>query len=73
MKLQWNFILALLSAIIIAIFAVANVEGISVHYLLGKTEKPLIIVVLGSTVTGGIIIGSIGRFRLFMLRRQVKM
>ncbi|MGM0900902.1 MAG: LapA family protein [Bacillota bacterium] len=72
MKVQWNLILALIFALIVAIFAVVNVESVKVDYVFGTTYLPLILIVLGSALLGGLIVGSIGLFRNFMLQRQVK-
>ncbi|MCQ6274813.1 DUF1049 domain-containing protein [Bacillus sp. V3B] len=73
MKFQWNLILALLFALIVAIFAVVNVEPVLVDYVFGTTELPLVLIILSSALLGGFIVGSIGLFRNFMLQRQVKL
>lgn len=73
MKIQWNLILALLFALIVAILAVVNVEPVLVDYVFGTAELPLILIIFSSALLGGLIIGSIGLFRNFMLQRQVKL
>lgn len=72
MRVQWNLILALIFALIVAIFAVVNVDAVRVDYVFGTTNLPLILIILGSALLGGLIVGSIGLFRNFMLQRQVK-
>ncbi|MBY0095979.1 LapA family protein [Mesobacillus maritimus] len=72
MKVQWNLILALIFALIVAVFAVVNVESVKVDYVFGTAYLPLILIVLGSALLGGLIVGSIGLFRNFMLQRKVK-
>ncbi|MCP8970060.1 LapA family protein [Ectobacillus ponti] len=72
MKLQWNLIFALLFAIIIAVLAVVNVKPVQVSYVFGTASIPLILVILGSALLGGLIMGSIGLFRSFVLQRQVR-
>ena len=72
MKLQWLFLLALAFAILVSVFAVINVEPVSVNYLFGKSELPLILVVLGSVLTGGIIAGSIGSVKIYTLKRKIR-
>lgn len=72
MKSQWLIILGLLFATLIAIFAVINVEKVEVDYLFGKTSTPLILVIMGSTLLGGLAVGSIGMFRFYTLHRKVK-
>lgn len=72
MKLQWSLLLGLLFAIIIAIFAVYNVEAVPVDYVFGTAEWPLILVILGSALLGSLISGMIAMYRSFVLARKVK-
>src|SRR5579875_1432437 len=72
MKIQWSLILGIAFALIVAIFAVINVEPVSVNFLFGTAKWPLILVILGSVFMGGIIIGSVGLFRIFVLQREIK-
>ncbi|WP_223812013.1 lipopolysaccharide assembly LapA domain-containing protein [Geobacillus sp. 46C-IIa] len=71
-KGQVNVILALVLALIVALLAVANVENVTIHYLVGETRLPLIIVIFGSAVLGGLVVGMLGWWRLFHLQRQLK-
>ncbi|WP_370297477.1 lipopolysaccharide assembly LapA domain-containing protein [Rossellomorea marisflavi] len=72
MKFQWTLLLGIIFALIVSIFAVINVDPVTVNYLFGEADWPLILVILGSVFMGGIIIGSVGLFRLFVVQRQVK-
>lgn len=72
MKFQWNLILGLIFALIVAIFAVINVDPVRVNYLFGEAQWPLILVIIGSVLMGGLIVGSVGLFRLFVVQRKVK-
>lgn len=72
MKSQWVLILGILFALIVAIFAVVNVEPVTVNYFFGKAEWPLILVILGSVFMGGIIVGAVGFFRYYALQKKVK-
>ncbi|CAM3939369.1 LapA family protein [Lederbergia lenta] len=72
MKFQWTLILAIVFALIVAIFAVINVEPVTVNYLFGNAEWPLILLILGSVLMGGVITGSVGLFRIYSLQKQVK-
>ncbi|MBM6619710.1 LapA family protein [Bacillus suaedaesalsae] len=72
MKGQWTLILALLFALIVAVFAVINVNPVEVDYLFGVANWPLILVILGSSVMGAIAAGSIGIFRLLQQQRKIK-
>ncbi|PWA10740.1 DUF1049 domain-containing protein [Pueribacillus theae] len=72
MKGQIGFILALVFAVLIAIFAVLNVEAVEVNYGFAKTESPLVLLILGSVLMGGVIVSLFGAVRMYRLKRQVK-
>jgi putative membrane protein len=73
MRGQRLLIFALIFALIIAIFSVLNVEAVQVNYLFGKAFIPLIIVIIASALTGGLIVGAVGIFRQYSLQREVKL
>jgi len=70
MRVQWTLIFALIFAFIIALFAVVNVASVPVNFIFIKKEIPLILVVLGSTVIGGLIIGLFGIIRQYRLQHK---
>ncbi|WP_100406586.1 LapA family protein [Bacillus solitudinis] len=72
MKGQWGLIGGILAAIIIAVFAVINVEAVRVNYLFGVAEWPLILVILGSVFMGAIIAGALSMVRIYQLQSEVK-
>ncbi|KLV22353.1 DUF1049 domain-containing protein [Niallia circulans] len=72
MKFQWNMLWGIIFALIVAVFAVINVEPVSVNYLFGEGEWPLILVILISVLLGGLIIGSAGIIRIYSLQRKIK-
>ncbi|WP_174729947.1 LapA family protein [Mesobacillus harenae] len=72
MKFQWTLLLGIGFALIVAVFAVINVDAVTVNYLFGQAEWPLILIILGSVLMGGIIVGSVGIFRMYVLQRKVK-
>lgn len=72
MKNQWVLLLGIVFALIVAIFAVINVDPVTVNYLFGESEWPLILVILGSVLMGGIIIGSVGIVRIYSLQREIR-
>ncbi|MCC3357320.1 LapA family protein [Bacillus sp. REN16] len=72
MRFQWNLILGLIFALIIAIFAVVNVDSVRVNFVFGYTEIPLILIILGSALLGGLIVGMFGILRQFKQQRQIK-
>jgi lipopolysaccharide assembly protein A len=71
-KGQWTLILALIFALIVAVFAVINVDPVEVNYLFGTANWPLILIILSSVLMGGIIVASVGIFRMFVLQRKIK-
>nr|WP_070120849.1 lipopolysaccharide assembly protein LapA domain-containing protein [Bacillus marinisedimentorum] len=72
MKGQWALIMSLVFALIVALFAVINVEPVTVDYLFGTADWPLILVILGSALLGGLAVGSIGIVRVYRLQRKAK-
>ncbi len=72
MKFQWTLLLAFIFALIVAIFAVVNVDAVEVNYMFGTAQWPLILVILGSVLMGGFIVGAVGIVKVFNLQRKVK-
>lgn len=72
MKMQWSLIAGLLFALLTAIFAVINVNPVEVNLMYRVVNIPLIVLILGCTFIGGIIVGSYGIFRQYKLQREVK-
>ncbi len=72
MRIQWTLIFALIFALIIALFAVFNVETVPVNFIVGVRSLPLILIILGSTLLGGLIIGLFGIVLQYRLQRKVK-
>jgi lipopolysaccharide assembly protein A len=72
MKRQWSIILAIIFALIIAVFAVINVDPVEVDYLFGIAEWPLVLIILGSVFMGGFIIASAGVVRILTVQRRLR-
>lgn len=72
MKLQWSLLFGLIFAVIIALFAVYNVDAVPVNYVFGTAEWPLILVILGSALLGALLSGTVAIYRSFILSRKVK-
>ena len=72
MKFQWSLLFGLLFAIIIALFAIYNVDTVPVNYVFGTAQWPLILVILGSALLGALLSGSVAIYRSFVLSRKVK-
>ncbi|APH04263.1 LapA family protein [Bacillus weihaiensis] len=72
MKRQWSLVFAIIFALIIAVFAVINVDAVKVDYLFGTAEWPLILVILGSVFMGGFLVASAGVVRIMAIQRKWK-
>ncbi len=72
MKFQWNLLLGLLFAIIIALFAIFNVDAVQVNYIFGKAEWPLVLVILCSALLGAMVSGFVAMFRAVQSNHRVK-
>ncbi|WP_334073358.1 MULTISPECIES: LapA family protein [Paenibacillus] len=72
MKIQWSLILGMVFALITAVFAVINVDPVPVNLLFGSFSLPLILLILGSTLLGGIIVGAFGIYRSYRLQKEIK-
>ncbi|APB71663.1 DUF1049 domain-containing protein [Paenibacillus polymyxa] len=72
LKTQWSLIAALVIALLTAVFAVINVNSVQVNLLFSMVGIPLILLILGCTLLGGLIVGSFGIFRQYRLQREIK-
>jgi uncharacterized integral membrane protein len=72
MRIQWSLIAGLIFALLTAIFAVINVDPVQVNFGFDVVRIPLILVILGCALIGGIIVGSYGIFRQYKLQKQIK-
>lgn len=72
MRGQSYVILAIIFVIIVAIFAIINVDPVEVNYLFGSGEAPLILVILFSVLMGGIITAAVGLLKMIHLQRERK-
>lgn len=69
--MQWNLMLALVFALIVGVLAVANVESVSINYIFGSLQMPLILVIISSALIGGIIVGLMGLVRQAKLQWKI--
>jgi lipopolysaccharide assembly protein A len=72
MKFQWTLLLGLILAIIVAWFAIVNVDPVPVNYVFGTAEWPLIIVILVSALLGAAVSGFVSMFRTVMQQRKIR-
>lgn len=72
MRGQWGLLTGLVIALVIAVFAVINVDLVEVNYLFGQSDWPLVLVIIGSVLMGGLIVGSVGMYKIFRLQKEIK-
>ncbi|WP_068674448.1 lipopolysaccharide assembly LapA domain-containing protein [Oceanobacillus sp. Castelsardo] len=72
MKGQSYVLLAIIFIIIVAVFAIMNVEPVEVNYLFWSGSSPLILVILFSVLMGGLITAAVGALKMFKLQKQMK-
>ncbi|ANU25617.1 LapA family protein [Planococcus versutus] len=72
MKLQWLLLIGLIFAVIIAVFAVVNVDDVPVNYVFGEAEWPLILVILASALLGFLLSSVLAIMRNYQLQRKIK-
>ncbi|MGW8956374.1 LapA family protein [Paenibacillus sp. NPDC055715] len=72
LKTQWSLIAALVIALLTAVFAVFNGNSVQVNLLFRTVNVPLILLILGCTLLGGLIVASYGIFRQYKLQREIK-
>lgn len=69
---QIGVILALLFSLIIALFALANQQPVNLNYLYGETEVSAIVVILGSSILGALVIFLLSLFRHIKMTFKVR-
>lgn len=72
MKGQTYIIVAVVFAVIIAVFAVINMESVEVNYLFGSGHAPLVLVILFSVLMGAMMTAPVSILRIIRLQREVR-
>lgn len=72
MKQQSWIVMSLVFALIIAVFAIINVETVEVDFLFMTTNAPLILVILLSVLMGALLIVGFSFSKIYQLQREVK-
>lgn len=70
--MQVTFIISLVFAIFIALFAVMNSGVVAINLFFSKFETSLAIVILGSAALGAIVVYLVGTFNKFKSSRKIK-
>ncbi len=73
MRREWSLIIVLLFAIIVAVFAVINVDAVEVDYLFGTAQWPLVLVILGLALLGALTVGFAGSVRFLSMKKELRM
>ncbi|GKS09090.1 hypothetical protein YDYSY3_00900 [Paenibacillus chitinolyticus] len=71
-RIQWLLIGALIFALITTVFAVVNMDQVRVNFVFMETNAPLILVIVISTVLGGLIVGLFGILRQVQMQKEIK-
>ncbi|GAA0457058.1 LapA family protein [Alkalibacillus silvisoli] len=72
MKQQTWIILTIAFTIIIAVFAVINVDSVPVDFLIIETEAPLILVILLSVLLGALLVAGVSFSKFYQLQREIR-
>ena len=72
MKTQWVLIIGGILSVIIAIFAIVNIDKVSVNYIFGEGQWPLVLVILVSAIVGVLISACFAAFKIFELNMKNK-
>lgn len=72
MIMQTRVIILLIFSLLVAIFAVMNIQPVSIDFFLGKTEVPLIFVLIVSILTGALFMFILSSMKQLQLTRKIK-
>lgn len=72
MKKEWNLILTLIIVLVIAAFSVINVDPVTVNYLFGEAQWPLILVIISSVLLGALLGGLLSMLKIYQLQKALK-
>ena len=70
--MQFNLVLALIFALIVAIFSINNPSPVPIRFMFWSYQAPLVIVILGSAVFGAVVVFLLGVSKQYSLIRKVK-
>lgn len=73
--MQWRTLLGIVLALIVSVFAVANVHSEAINYVFGVAYVPLVLIILGSALLGALAVGIpgiMGRIRLKNENRRMR-
>ena len=70
--MSWKFVLSLIFALIVAVFAIQNAEPVAVIFLFKKAEISQALVILISAVLGALIVAFLGLISQVKLKATIR-
>lgn len=70
MRSQWIIVFGLVLATLTASVAIFNVEPVTLNYIVGQVDAPLIVVISGSILIGGTMVALFGLIHAHVLRKE---
>ena len=70
--MQWGFILSLVFATLVAIFALRNANEVLIDFLFGKVNISQALVIFISAILGAVIVAIMGGIRNLKLKKEVR-
>ncbi|SHI03430.1 LapA family protein [Sporanaerobacter acetigenes] len=70
--MQWGFILSLIFATLVTIFALRNANEVLIDFLFGKVNISQALVIFISAILGAVIVAIMGGIRNLRLKKEVK-
>lgn len=68
--MQWRIVVSIVFALVVALFAVLNVRAVPVAYVFGTRYIPLVLIILGSALFGGLAVGVFGVYGHVRLKAE---
>jgi uncharacterized integral membrane protein len=69
---QWRVVAAILFALIVAVFAVVNVHAEPVDFVFVRVHVPLVLIILGAALCGGLAVFAVGLASSLRLLKQTR-
>jgi putative membrane protein len=69
---QWRVVAAILFALIVAVFAVVNVHAEPVDFVFVRVHVPLVLIILGAALCGGLAVFTVGLASSLRLLKETR-
>lgn len=70
--MQWKFIVSLVAALLVAIFAIQNSDPVDIKFLVASTNISQALVILISASLGAVVAIFLGLLKQFSLKKSIK-